>query len=153
MGLSSYTNGVKRLTKTLTPIAEHYGKPKFVFWFDALWANIRYGVTPNQYVGFRIYEKSGRERAEFYTHRQHKRFEAALNDPKYYNTFWDKEKFNAAFPDFIRRNWIYCADATEEQVKDFLKSHEKVMVKPTSASSGKGIQVYKGESITELISQ
>lgn len=152
MRLSSYTNGLKRLTRTLLPVTEHYGKPKLYFWFDALWANIRYGVTPNQYIGFRIYEKSGLERAEFYTHRQHKRFEAALNDPKYYDTFWDKEKFNAAFKDFIHRDWLYCADSTEDEVRQFLDGHKKIMVKPTSASSGKGIHVYKSEeSPVELI--
>ena len=74
-----------------------------------------------------------------------------MNDPKYYDTFWDKEKFNAAFRDFIHCGWIYCADATEEQIKDFLNSHEKAMVKPTSASSGKGIHVYKSEPAAELI--
>lgn len=153
MALSSYTNGLKRLTQTLTPVAEHYGKPKIVFWLDYFWAYVRYGITPNQYIGFRIYEKSGRERAEFYTHRQHKRFEAALNDPKYYDTFWDKEKFNAAFKDFIHRDWLYCPDVTEVDVQRFLDTHAKVMVKPTSASSGKGIHVYKGEeSADELIS-
>ena len=153
MGLSSYTNGLKRLTKTLLPVAEHYGKPKLYFWLDALWANVRYGVTPNQYIGFRIYEKSSLERAEFYTHRQHKRFEAALNDPKYYDTFWDKEKFNAAFKDFIHRDWLYCADATEGEIQQFLDGHKKIMVKPTSASSGKGIHVYKGdETAGQLIS-
>ena len=107
MAISSYTNGLKRLTQTLTPIAERYGKPKVVFWLDYFWSYIRYGITPNQYVGFRIYEKSGRERAEFYTHRQHKEFEKKLNDPAHYWTFWNKQEFNEAFSDFIHRDWLY----------------------------------------------
>ena len=152
MVFSSYTNGFKRLTKTLSPVAEHYGKPKAFFWFDYFWAYIRYGITPNQYIGFRIYAKSGIERAEFYTHRQHKRFEAALNDPKHYKVFWDKEKFNAEFKDFVHRDWLNCADAAEDEIKAFIDKHKKVIVKPTSASSGKGIHVYKGEeSAIDLI--
>lgn len=153
MTISSYTNGLKRLTQTLTPIAERYGKPKVVFWLDYFWSYIRYGITPNQYVGFRIYEKSGRERAEFYTHRQHKAFEKKLNDPAHYWTFWNKQEFNEAFSDFIHRDWVYCEGKTPEDIQEFLDDHTKVMVKPTSASSGHGIHVYKGESITELISQ
>ena len=46
MALSSYKKGLKRLIQMLTPVADHYGKPKLFFWLDALWANIRYGVTP-----------------------------------------------------------------------------------------------------------
>lgn len=151
MALSSYTNGLKRLTKTLTPVADHYGKSKLYFWFDALWANIRYGVTPNQYIGFRFYEKSPVERREFYTFRQHKTFEKKLNDPAHYWTFWNKQEFNKAFSDFIHRDWLYCADETEDQVQQFLSTHNKVMVKPTSASSGHGIHVYKDEAVKELI--
>ena len=150
MALSSYKKGLKRLIQMLTPVADHYGKPKLFFWLDALWANIRYGVTPNQYIGFRFCEKSALERSEFYTHRQHKRFEAALNDPKYYDAFWDKEKFNAVFHEFIHRDWLYCADASEEEIRQFLSRHAKVMVKPTSASSGKGVHAYKGETAEEL---
>ena len=100
MAISSYTNGLKRLTQTLTPIAERYGKPKVVFWLDYFWSYIRYGITPNQYVGFRIYEKSGRERAEFYTHRQHKEFEKKLNDPAHYC----RKKFKNSLMT-IRRLW------------------------------------------------
>lgn len=151
MGLASYTNGLKRLTKMLVPVAEHYGKPKLYFWLDALGANIRWGVTPNQYIGYRFYQKSRLERAEFYTHRQHYRYEALLNDRKYYDTFWDKEKFNLAFREFVHRDWLFCAGATEEEVNTFLQRHEKVMVKPTSASAGKGIHVYAGESPADLI--
>ena len=151
MTLSSYFEGIKRLKKTLSPIADYYEKPKILFWLDALWANIRYGVTPNQYIGFRIYEKSDLERSEFYTHRQHRKFEKALNDPKYYDIFWDKEKFNEAFKDFIHRDWLYCCGKTEDEIIDFLNSHNKVMVKPTSASSGKGIHVYKDDNVKDLI--
>ncbi len=151
MNLSRYTNGLKRLTQTLVPIAEHYNKPKVVFWIDYFWSYVRYGITPNQYIGFQIYEKSGRERAEFYTHRQHKRFEAMLNDPKWYDTFWNKAKFNVAFKDFIHRDWLYCEIAVDEEVISFINKHTKVMIKPTSASSGQGVHVYKGESVEKLI--
>ena len=152
MGLESYTNGIKRLKESIIPLAEHYKRPKLYFWMDALWANIRYGVTPNQYIGFRIFEKSGLERSEFYTHRQHKKFEQTLNDPQHYDTFWDKEKFNVAFSDFVHRDWLYCENATEEQVRAFLEHHKKIMVKPSSASSGRGIHVYRGEDqVVDLI--
>ena len=151
MALSSYTNGLKRLTQTLTPIAERYGKNKLVFWADYFWSYIRYGVTPNQYVGFRFYEKSAVERSEFYTFRQHKRFEKALNDPAHYWTFWNKQEFNKAFHEFVHRDWLYCAEASEAEIQAFLNDHTKVMVKPTSASSGQGIHVYKGESVSNLI--
>ena len=152
MGLKSYKDGLKKLDIALVFIAEHYGKPKLFFWIDALIAYISYGVTPNQYIGFRFFEKSRLERSEFYTRRQYKRFERELNDPKYYSIFWDKEKFNAAFSDFIHRDWLFCGDASEKQISDFLAHNKKIIVKPTSASSGKGIHILSDtDTINDLI--
>lgn len=151
LGFESYTNGLKRLKETLKPIADFYGKSALFFWRDALFANILYGVTPNQYVGFRFYEKSSLERREFYTFRHYQKTERKLNDPKYYNTFWDKQIFNAVFSEFIHREWLYCSGTEKEQICAFLKKHDKTIVKPTSASSGKGIHVYAGETIEDLI--
>lgn len=152
MDLSRYINGVKRLRQTLPSIANYYGMPKFVFWLDFIWSFILYGITPNQYIGFRFYSKSHFERREFYTFRQHDYFEKKLNDSAYYNVFWNKQEFNNAFSDFVHRDWMYCKDVTVDYVKQFLEKHKKVIVKPTSESSGHGIHVYNNDKIWRFCS-
>ena len=145
-----YTSAFERLDGALTPISAKYGTCKLRFFIDAFWSLIRYGITPNEYIGFSFYKLSRIERKQYYTARHSARYEKLLNDSKYYETFWHKEKTNAKFKDFMRRGWLYVPDATDEELNMFLASHDKVIVKPTNQSSGHGIYVYNGESISTL---
>lgn len=149
--LNSFKNAMKRLPLQLDPIAKSYHHPVAIFYLDALLAHLCYGVTPNQYVGFQFYKKNRRERATFYTLRSKKKYEKALNDPKYYSYFWDKSKFNATFADFIHRDWLLCETGRKTEILDFLHAHPKVIVKPTNQSSGKGIHVYRGDDTVESL--
>lgn len=148
--MGKYKDAFGRLQYALDAISERYGCYKLSLYLDAMWANIRYGVTPNEYIGWEFYAKSGRERKTFYTARDFHNYEPKLNAKEHYHVFWDKQKFNEVFKDFIGRDWLYVPDSTKEDVDDFLAKHDKVIVKPTSMSSGKGIHVYAGESYEAL---
>ena len=148
--LENYKNAFNRLTKIVPSIAKQYRTSTLHIYFDAFCAWIVYGVTPNEYVGWRFYSKSRMERKTFYTARHTRKYEKAFNDSAYYDTFWRKELFNAAFTDFIERDWLYTPDANESDIECFLKTHDKVIVKPTNLSAGRGIHIYSGESVKEL---
>ena len=147
-----YINGFKRLSGSLDSICKLYKKSKIYFYTNAFYSFIRYGVTPNQYIAYRFWEKSSLEKSRFYTARQQPRFERKLNNPKFADYFNKKELFNTMFSEFVKRDWLYCGDANESEIVKFLDTHEKVIVKPTSLSSGRGIHVYKEDSIGSLIS-
>lgn len=147
---NSYTNALARLKEQLKPISEEYKKPVMFFWIDAMISYVRYGVTPNEYVGFQFYKKSALEKSRFYTARHSRRYEKLLNAPEHYDLFWDKAKFNAIFSDFVHRDWLLCESGGLE-IENFLSSHNKVLVKPTDKSSSKGIHVYAGETAEQLI--
>lgn len=149
--IKNYLDALKRMSIQLTPISEYYNCSKYSLWFDALWAHITYGVTPNQYIGYQFYKKSRLERKTFYTYRHAKKYEKILNSPKYYDFFWNKAKFNMLFKDFIKRDWVLCEKGKESEIQSFINSHDKIIVKPTNASSGKGIHIYQNESISSLI--
>lgn len=50
-----------------------------------------------------------------------------------------------------KENGFFVKWGGEQQIKEFLSSHAKVLVKPTDKSSGKGIHLYAEESIEQLV--
>ena len=148
--MNRYKAAFQRLYGALDYVCEKYNKKKAYFLFDALKCRIRYGITPNEYMGFGFYAKSKVERAMFYTERHTHKFEKLLNKEDYADLFWDKQKFNKRFADYISRKWLYVAEATKEEVEEFLVNCNKVIVKPTSLSSGHGIHLYNGETYEQL---
>lgn len=150
MDLSKYTTAFSRLKSASKGLREQYGGSSLTIYWDFFWSRLIYGVTPNEYIGWAFYAKNRRARKSFYTARQFHRYEKHLNSPKYYDTFWDKPKFFKAFAPFVKRDWLYVAEATDEAINDFLIRYPDAIVKPTSQSSGKGIHHYQGETVEEL---
>lgn len=140
--MNRYIKAIKRMSESLDPLCKKYNVPRIYFWINALLATIRYGVTPNQYISFRFWEKSSLEKKQFYTRRQHYKLEKKLNDRRFYKTFWDKEKFNEAFKDFVNREWIFCQTASDKEIEEFVKNHKTCLVKPQALSAGRGIHIY-----------
>lgn len=136
-----YIDGFKRLNIQLKPIINKYKKSKYYFLANAAYCFIRYGVTPNQYIGFSFYKLSHLERKQYYTARQSRRLEKKLNDPEFYDIFWDKRLFNEYFSEYVKREWIYTPGLDVIDIMNFIDRHEKVIIKPTDLSSGRGIHV------------
>ena len=143
--LDNYKKAFSRLAERVPVIANEYNTSRAFIYADALWNFIRYGVTPNEYLGWQFYAKSALEKRTFYSARRKPRTEKKLNAAKFYDTFWKKEIFNSIFSEFIERDWLYVPDATDEEIAKFLNDHTKVIVKPTDLSSGKGIHIYNNE--------
>lgn len=144
-----YINAIKKMNKSLDAIAKQYHVSKIYFWIDSLYKHIRYGVTPNEYICWGLYSKSGLECNRFYTARHHECDQKKL-EKSYISILENKSSFNVFFKDFIKRDWLYCATSSEEQIENFIQSHSKIMVKPINLSSGRGIGLYQGQTATYL---
>lgn len=152
MSFANYKRAFKRLIIALNPICESYGKKKYYFLWNALKAFIRYGVTPNEYIGFGFYKKSTLEKKEFYTARHSDYYEPKFNHKSKIDIFNRKELTLKTFSDFVNRKWLYTPEYSRDEIERFLKSGKKIIVKPNNMSSGKGIHIYNDtESIDEII--
>ena len=145
MGIERYKVAFNKLLKSLDPIATKYHTSKIRILWDAAYSALRYGVTPNQYIGFQFWRCSSIEKKLFYTARDQNKYDKQFNDPAHYDDFWNKVKFNQKFTDFIKRDWLFAPDHTIEEIDEFLQSHPKIIIKPTNLSSGRGIEVYRGQ--------
>ncbi|MBD5357312.1 MAG: hypothetical protein HDR88_09965 [Bacteroides sp.] len=147
---NKYKDAFYRLRSNLIQIANEYGITIYRLYYDAAKCYIRYGVTPNEYLGWRFYELSNLERSRFYTARDSNKWEKRLNDSNYADYFNKKQITNQIFKDFIKRNWLYTREASETDIKDFLQTYPKVIVKPVGLSSGRGIHVANNENFSQL---
>lgn len=145
-----YTLAFNKLLNKLDSICIQYNKSKGYFLWDAAWAYICYGVTPNQYIGFAFYRLSALERKQFYTARFQNKYDKRFNPPSITPIFNDKEKTLKTFARYVQRDWLYTPNATVEEVSRFLDRHPKVIVKPSNLSSGRGIYVRKNETAEEI---
>lgn len=152
MAFDNYKKAFKRMLIALEPLCNYYERSKLYFVWDALKCHISYGVTPNEYVGFRFYIKSHLEKKEYYTARDEVRYESKFNDKIKAELFNRKELTLEIFKDYIQRGWLYTPSSSILDIQKFINSHNKIIVKPNNLSSGRGIHVYKsGERIEDLI--
>ena len=135
----------QRLRSAAYRIANNEGGGSFLIIMDALWCFVRYGMTPNEYLGWNVWKLSGRERQKYYTARDSAKYEPLFNPEQYRHFFDNKVDFNRKFHDFVRRDWIYSAECTEEEITNFIMAHDKVIIKPIGLSSGRGIFVMNKE--------
>lgn len=145
-----YNKAFNRLRKELPRIAEKYGIWIGRLYVDAAVSFVRYGVTPNEYLGWRFYELSNLERKRFYTARDSAKWESRFNDPASADIFNKKHLTNQTFRNFISRKWLLAADASEEEITQFLTSR-KTIIKPVGLSSGHGIHVAKDDKAEDLV--
>ncbi|MGM9826764.1 MAG: sugar-transfer associated ATP-grasp domain-containing protein [Muribaculaceae bacterium] len=145
-----YKDAFRRLSGGMSRIADEYGISHIRLYWDAAKCYVRYGVTPNEYLGWRFYELSALERGQFYSARDSKKWERRFNNPAHADEFNQKQETNRVFKDFISRAWLYTKESSESEIKQFLNTFPKVIVKPVGLSSGRGIHVACNEDIKSL---
>lgn len=149
--MNRYKKAFERLSAIMPQLAERLHVSKYRLYWDAACCYVRYGVTPNEYVGFDFYKYNHFYRHLFYTARHSYYYEKRLNNQKYRHFFDNKADFNRLFKDFVRRDWLFTKGKSEEELQRFIAQHEKIMVKPVGLSSGRGIHVLKsGEALAEF---
>ncbi len=120
-------------------------KGRFLFvriLFDIAVCNILYGATISDYFYYRFYKKKRCERKTYATARDKNRFYNAVNagyQSKERQLVQDKDKFNEAFAEYLKRESMVSPDCGEPAFLDFLNKHGAVFVKPIRTGGGAGI--------------
>ncbi|MBE6625242.1 MAG: hypothetical protein E7622_06320 [Ruminococcaceae bacterium] len=149
--MGRYIDALKRMNRAFDDILLEYGwRSKLRLYADAFFSRIIYGVTPNEYLGFKFYKKSKFEKRRFYTARHTNKMEKHFNSPQNADVFWKKQLFNERFSEYVTRGWIFVPDVSKDEFDDFVSKHSKIIIKPQDLSSGRGIQIYGGQSYEDL---
>ncbi len=127
------------------------------FWFrlfvDASWCSFRHGASPENYYVLRFFSLPERERRRFLTSGRTKKLDREISK---YETKTDvsllerKDRSDCFFVPYVHREFLFLKDCTEQQLSDFLRRHEKVVLKPVASSMGKGLQVLYSADIKNI---
>ena len=113
-------------------------------WEDFLQARRQTGCNVREYFLFHFYERTPEERDTFLTTARRDAMIHYIGDDETINCSAPGNKilFNALFGEFLCREWLNPTTCTDAQFADFIRRHERVMVKPALAGRGEGLRVY-----------
>ena len=115
------------------------GKSSVYHWIDCIKCVFLYGCSPTQYFKGGFYKLRSFDRNNTYTRGRGYKMKRLFDDSNYLHFFCNKVDFNNAFSDFIKRSWIYAKSASDREMLSFLKSNERILVKPKDSAKGEGI--------------
>lgn len=103
---------------------------------------VRYGFDATDYLCFRFWEKSKKERLKFVADWEHLGYTCCLNDHKNAEIFDNKWKTYCTYRKFYGRDVLLCDASTDpEAFASFFEKHEGCIIKPLDASCGNGIKI------------
>ncbi len=106
-----------------------------------LWCCRRYGTRPYQYVAFDFYRLKSRSRKRYAcdtgTNQICRKAKIFRNQEE--NIFANKKLFNQYFQEQLGREFID-ETASDTEIREFLRRHDKIMIKAPNGHSGEGIR-------------
>ncbi len=136
--------------KRLKSISQKQNVSLVYLWIDYAVSFLIYGVSCTEYVSYEFFNKKHNYKRNFITHRKSKKIEKWFNAEENKMVFNNKKIFNEKFSDFVKREWIYSKDKSNDEIVDFIKEKKEVIVKPLGLSSGKGIYKISSNDISTL---
>ncbi len=95
----------------------------------------------NEYLYYRMQEKSKSEIENFITEEELEYIEKYLNKDSHRNIFNSKQLFYARFKELMGRTLIVLAETPESTFMDFLEAKNKLILKPDNLYAGLGIYI------------
>ena len=144
---------MKRLSKLFGEIkilSVNSGISSVMLMFSFAICRFVHGASWDNFRVLQMYKLSHKERQKVYTFRRQKRISDFLNKSakdEDLHILMEKNKFNTAFANFIKRDWYDSAVSDKKQLAEFLSRNDKFLVKPILSSQGKGIELYQSSEV------
>ena len=132
---------IKDLVRFIEIVEKNEGVAKRRLLFGYILDFLFYGFTVRQYIALGIYKKKHAQKITYVNYWRAKRIEKWFNDSIEAEWLNDKRVFNQKFDKYVKRDWLYVDDASDEEISAFLSNHSKSLLKPSNSSSGKGIRL------------
>ncbi len=101
----------------------------------------RYGAGYMDYDLFEMYDLTHEQRDTYLTRGRNNALIRKYNDPTKSPIFNNKDEFNAAFGDYLHRDWVSLKEeGCEDRLNAFLDQNPVFIAKPIDGSCGKGVE-------------
>lgn len=118
---------------------EYYETNKGSF-LDMIMDYVHYGSSVNDYFMYHFYELPTTRKKTYVTCKKHRLIQKIANGNGDVSSFRDKGKFNKAFSQYIKRDWIDIEYTSLNEIKDYLSKHKTVFLKDKLGCEGKGVK-------------
>ena len=151
MGLLSFAfrGSYKRYYNNLKELSKTTHKSAFRMFIDTAISTIICGSGLQDYLNYKFYDKSWKERKEYATIGYQAKFYKTTAKIEYAPFFSNKKNFHENFKKYVKRECISYEDGLDK-VKDFIEKREYIVVKPISGLGGGGVRKVETASIKDI---
>ena len=151
MGFLSVAAGAnyRRYFRKLRLRAKEEGRFYPYLLWDTAWCVFRYGMALTDYLNFKLYKRSHKERLEYFGAMREEKFYNTVSPAVYKKRFTIKPDFIREFADYTRREITVPGRDDFDHFCAFLDNNEVFMSKPYDGSGGQSVEKMRREEITD----
>lgn len=134
-----FTANYKRFFTRLKKVAKDENRSFVWMVLDAGWSVFRYGMALTDYLTYKIYKRTAKERKEYIGTRTVNKFYATVSPEAYKHRFTQKPIFLRNFAQYTKRDFLVPEDCSYEDFTRFLSTHAVFMSKPFDGLGGEDV--------------
>lgn len=134
-----FSANYKKFFKRLKEVAKNEHKNYIGMMFDTVYCVFRYGMGLTDYLSFKIYNKTAKERKEYVGTRMENKFYAKVSPSEYKAKFSMKPTFLHDFKEYVKRDFFVPNENNYQEFLQFIEKHPTFMSKPLDGLGGKGV--------------
>ena len=138
----------KRFYQDLKKIGKEKKKSPLLMFIDTALCVIFIGGGLQDYLNYRFYEKSWKERRKYVTIGYQAKMYKKMANIKYAPFFSNKPNFLRNFRKYTKRDW-YDSEMEYEKLEEFLSIHDTFILKPIIGLGGTNVQKIETKTIVD----
>lgn len=131
----------KKMFTMIKRVHERSHKSYLFIIYDIFRCSRKFGSGYVDYCNFHFEELSDELKATYVTRMVNDEYCRVLNDPNSYDLVNDKPTFLRVYQKFAKRDYLDLRNATYDDYFEFIKKHQKFIVKPVDQLCGSGIEM------------
>ena len=150
MGIINFalSGNYKRFYNDLKEISKTNKKPAMIMFVDTAVSTLFFGSGLQDYLNYKFYEKSFKERKTYVTIGNMAKAYKVLANIEYAPFFSNKVSFHKNFSKFTKRDYL-SPDDTFENFEKFISKHKEFVIKPQVGLGGTDIKKIKASEIKD----
>ena len=150
MGIINFalSGNYKRFYNDLKEISKTNKKPAMIMFVDTAVSTLFFGSGLQDYLNYKFYEKSFKERKNYVTIGNMAKAYKVLANIEYAPFFSNKVNFHKNFSKFTKRDYL-SPDDTFENFEKFISKHKEFVIKPQVGLGGTDIKKIKASEIKD----
>ena len=134
-----FSANYKRFLKNLKEVSKKEHKNYVGLMFDTVYCVFRYGLGLSDYLNYKIYNRSRKERREYVSTRTENKFYERVSPSEYKAKFSIKPTFLKDFKQYVKRDFFVPNENNYQEFLTFIERHSVFMSKPLDGLGGKGV--------------